>query len=216
MRDLSQAEAVIGYTFRDRKLLETALTHASFVHEHGGESYERLEFLGDSILNFAVSEALFRTMRDDEGKLTVLRAQTVSQVPLAHAVKRMGLIEFVRMGAGAVHDEVSDKFVSNLFESIVGAIYIDSGSLEPCRKFIFEHLTAETDDDYKTKLQEAVQAERTDVLPEYRSTQEADESFSCTVYIAGERYGTGTGNKKKRAEQAAAAKALEKWRANRK
>ena len=209
MRDLSEVESKIGYAFRDRSLLETALTHASYVNEHGGESYERLEFLGDSVLNFVVAEALYRNTGDDEGKLTVLRARTVSKEPLSIAVQKRGLTAYLRTGAGAGNDTVSEKAVSDLFEAIVGAIYVDSGSLEPCKRFVFAHLEGGGRPDYKTQLQVLVQ-KRYKSVPVYES-EATEHGFRSVVLIEGQPCGAGEGARKKDAEQAAARQALGRW-----
>lgn len=134
--DLSEVEKAIGYTFKNKELLAAALTHASYVNEHGGKSYERLEFLGDSLVNFLVAEALYGSGQD-EGTMTERRQHIVSKKPLADAVDRLGLADHVRRGNG--NDAFSVKKVSDLFESVCAAVYLDGG-LEPCRKFVLGNL----------------------------------------------------------------------------
>lgn len=206
MSELLQAETIIGYTFLDKRLLETAFTHTSYVNEHGGESNERLEFLGDSILNFLVAEKLYALSEAGEGKLSVMRAELVSKKPLAAAVEELGLIEYLRMGSGAAGERVSEKFISNLFEAVVGAIYADSGSLEACRTFVFRNLKRAAAKDYKSELQEFAQG-KYKTVPDYVCVS-SEAGFVCTVSLAGRKLGTGEAPRKKEAEQAAAECAL--------
>lgn len=139
--DAAKAEALIGYVFTDKSLLECALTHSSYVNECGGQSNERLEYLGDSILNFIVAEMLFNATPDDEGVLTELRKELVSKSPLAAAVREMGLIKYYRMGKGAKSEfnKAKDKPVSNIFEAVLGAVYLDGG-MDEAKSFVKRNL----------------------------------------------------------------------------
>lgn len=210
-KQIEQVEQIIGYTFRDKRLLVRALTHGSYVNEHKNcESYEKLEFLGDSILNFVVAEQLFRESAKSEGEMTVLRSRMVSRLPLSEAVNRMGLFSFVRLGKGTEHTEIlSAKTQSDIFESILAAIYIDSDSLSKARKFIEQHLNSLSvlaAVDYKSRLQEYAQAKKLSlVYPE--PVQKGDLShpyFEAEAELGGEFRGAGTGNSKKEAQQLAA------------
>ena len=139
--DFAGVENIIGYTFADKALLQCALTHESYVNERGGESNERLEFLGDSVLNFIVTEDLYALCDQSEGILTDIRQRIVSKEPLAEAVRAMGLLAFYRLGKGAKLDKnnFKDKPISDLFEAVLGAVYIDGG-IENARRFVHMHL----------------------------------------------------------------------------
>ncbi len=155
--DFSQIEEKIGYTFRDKRLLETAFTHASYAGETGTESNERLEFLGDALLGFLVADALFRAGGEDEGEMTARRIRLVSAEPLEGAVRAMGLEKYLRISAG-MRGDPGKKAVSSLFEALVAAVYLDGG-MEPARQFVAAHLSlaAQAEPNYKGDLQEYLQ-----------------------------------------------------------
>ncbi len=138
---IAAAEKAIGYTFADKSLLVCALTHKSYVNENGGISNGRLEYLGDSVLNLIVAEYLYSVCPDDEGTLTEVRKTLVSRTPLCHAVRDMGLLDFYRMGKGAKVQlsGFGEKPVSDICESVLGAIYLDGG-LDSARSFVKIHL----------------------------------------------------------------------------
>lgn len=213
-RDFSIVEQRIGYRFKDRQLLDTALTHASYANEHNVMSNERLEFLGDSILNFLVAEKLYHEGMN-EGEMTKRRAKIVSRLPLALAVENLAIMEFLLLGTGAENEEkLSVKFKSNLFEAIIGAVYLDGGcDLQPCKNFIFSHLSTVTENfiDYKSKLQEFVQAKKIGAI-EYKDTQISKGRtpvFFAEVFVDGKKLGEGHGGKKQEAQKNAAKQALE-------
>lgn len=200
----------IGYEFKNPSILETALTHSSYANEHDCESNERMEFLGDSILNFLVSEKLFFTGKS-EGEMTQLRAKTVSRKPLALAVERLGAMALLRLGEGAKKEErVTEKFKSDIFEAVVGAVYLDSGSLRKCSEFIFSQLKSTGGEvDYKSALQEFVQKRKLGEIA-YRTNQIescAAPQFCSEVLIADKPYAKGYGCRKKDAEKEAACNA---------
>lgn len=210
-KQIEQVENIIGYTFADKRLLVTALTHASYVNEHkGSESYEKLEFLGDSILNFIIAEQLYTASAKSEGEMTVLRSRMVSRLPLREAVNRMGLYDYVLLGKGTEHTEVlSAKTKSDVFESILAAIYIDSGDISTARRFIVQHLNSLSvlaAVDYKSRLQEYAQAKKISlVYPE--PEQKGDPShpyFEASAVLDGHIKGFGKGSSKKEAQQSAA------------
>ena len=162
--DVKKVEQIIDYHFRDENLLITALTHSSFVNEHDNCcSYEKLEFLGDSVLNFIIAEKLYKKA-ESEGEMTQKRAVMVSREPLCRSVNEMGLYEFVRFGNGTDKDEgLSVKTQSDIFESVLAAIYLDSGSIEKATAFVDKHLSVLPDAqsiDYKSRLQEYAQANK--------------------------------------------------------
>ena len=140
-QDPKSAAKIIGYTFRNASLLRCALTHKSFANEYGGESNGRLEYLGDSVLNLIVAELLYRATPEEEGVLTELRQHIVSREPLAAAVREMGLLSYYRLGRGAQENVqlFGVKPTSDVFESVLGAIYLDGG-MESARVFVQTHL----------------------------------------------------------------------------
>lgn len=202
----------IGYRFKDVKLLQSALTHSSYAHENNVTSNERMEFLGDSILNFIVAEKLYQD-GSSEGDMTVLRSKIVSRTPLALAVERLGLMDFLLLGAGAEKEErLSEKFKSNVFEAIIGAIYLDSRDLNNCRQFIYANLNFNpcSHSDFKSKLQEYVQGRKLGeiVYKEKEVEKSAVPTFFSQVFIGGVKAGEGWGGKKKEAQKNAAEAAL--------
>ncbi len=220
MQDLQKT---IGYRFRDPSLLETALTHTSYANEvfkDGLRSYERLEFLGDSILGFTAADYLgrhFPTLH--EGELTKLRADLVCETSLAQTARALGLGDYLRLGkgeeAGGGRQRIS--IIADVVEAIIAAIYLDGG-LEAAQKFIYTHVLVDTsariklNTDYKTALQELVQQKKDQVLSYEllgESGPDHDKQFTVSVLLNGKPVGRGTGTSKKRAEQAAARKALE-------
>lgn len=208
---LFELQQTMGYVFRDLGLLRTALTHSSFANENKCESNERMEFLGDSILNFLVAEKLFES-RLDAGEMTVARAAAVSRNPLAKAVEKLGALDYLRLGVGAEKEKhVSVKFKSDIFECLIGAIYLDSRSLDECRKFIFAFLSLDgkSNDDYKSRLQEYVQDKQLGTVKYCtRSVGEGKTPwFKSKVSIDGKTIGSGYGCRKKEAEKDAAQEA---------
>ena len=208
------AQKRIGYTFKNPRLLLTALTHSSFANEHQQcESNEKLEFLGDALLNFISAKRLF-THGENEGAMTVQRSRIVSRTPLEQAVKKIGLLELVRFGNGANgkdKNELSSKAVSDIFEAVLGAIYLDSNSIDICEKYIKNHLDGEIGEiDYKSTLQEIVQKNGKKV--EYKTEDVGNvhqHFFRAVAFVDGKIVGQGEGRTKREAEKMAASKALE-------
>lgn len=214
MIQTAEIEKIIGYTFRDKNLLETAFTHSSFSNEHHVENNEKLEFLGDSVLNFVVAELLYLSSLEDEGAMTVSRASIVSREPLAAAIQKLGLLKYLRIGVGVSKTRNwSTKFKSNLFESILGAIYLDGG-MESAKHFVYNHLGRDIAHsaaiDYKSRLQEFKQAKFNDQTLEYVTEDNGRKEFVSKVYLGEELIGEGKGRKKKLAEREAAKAALKK------
>ncbi|KPL88329.1 hypothetical protein SE16_05745 [Ardenticatena maritima] len=222
---LEQAQQVIGYTFRRPDLLRTALTHRSYLNEHPEETedYERLEFLGDAVLDLVVAEHLFYALPDwPEGDLTFLRATLVRTEQLADYARQLGLGDILRLGRGA---ELSGgrnhtAILADAFEAVVGALYLDGG-LDVVRDWVLERFIAPTVEaarrsgrtrrDPKSRLQEAVQA-RYNITPRYaiiaESGPEHDRRFTAEVRIGDEVWGVGEGRSKQEATLAAAEAAL--------
>ena len=222
MRPLEDYEKLIGYRFQNKQLLETALTHSSFANEHKCKSYERLEFLGDSVLGMVVADALFRRFPElPEGRMTRLRAQLVCEEALAIYARQLQLNSFLKLGVGEekTGGRERDSIIADMFEAMLGALYEDSG-MEPIDNILTEVITPHLSHpeepiivDYKTKLQEYVQSDsRKTVTYEVINTTGPSNKpeFEVQVKLEGIILGTGKGNSKKKAEQKAAQNAFEK------
>ncbi len=224
MRSLSELQQRISYTFSDPRLLERALTHRSYANEHRlSEHNERLEFLGDSVLNLVVSERLMEDRpRSPEGELSRLRAAVVSEPSLADVARSIGLGEYLLLGRGEEQTGGRDKdsLLANSLEALLASLYLDGGIgratafIEDRFRHIFERVGATGGmSDFKTELQERCQ-ELLKTLPEYRVISESGPDhrkvFEIELTVRGEVLGRGTGRSKKEAEQKAAKAALEK------
>jgi len=215
---------IAGYRFRDDALLLNALTHSSYLHEHTAEAdardFERLEFLGDAVVDLVVGEELFRRFPDaTEGELTALRAALVSSAALADVGRRLGLPERARLGRG--EEETGGRqrggLAASLYESVVGAVYLEGGldeARQVVRRTMGDAIAATatlTRRSPKAALQEWAQAER-HPLPMYRTLSvtgpEHRRDFVVEVAVAG-NVAQGTGPSKRAAEEAAAQKLLE-------
>lgn len=218
MREL---EEKIGYTFKDKSILQLALTHCSYGAEHNVKHNQRLEFLGDAVLDCVVSKYIFHKFENyDEGRLTRLRASIVSEEPLSGAAERLGLSEFILLGAGEKASGGAKKpsVLSDTLESVFAAVYLDGGFAEAEKVILLvmdENLKdpKETISDYKTALQEYL-FRNGNVDVEYKLLSMEGPSHNATftsqVLCNGKVLGVGTGTSKKRAEQAAAKEALNK------
>lgn len=214
MLNLAVIEEKIGYVFSNKKLLETALTHVSYARAHGVADNERLEYLGDAVLELLITEKQYFDSVSTEGAMTKNRQSLVSKLPLKEAVLRMGVVEHLRYFGGK--DNVGDKTVSSLYESLLAAVYLDGG-LEEARAFLRRHpLLSDdaTEQNYKGALQEHLQKSGKD-LPTYDFRKEGQDNaptFYCSVFAEGET-GAGTGATKRAAEQQAASNLLTKLKA---
>lgn len=214
-------ENILGYKFRDRRYLADALNHPSITTSGSQPDYfERMEFLGDSVLGLVVADVLYTRYPDyNEGKLSKLKSKLVSRKYLALKARSIQLGDFINMSSEAVNSGGRDSgsILSDTLEAIICAIFLDS-SLEQTRKFVlrliisdFENIMQNIDlIDYKSRLQEVTQA-RLQVTPEYRLISESgpdhDKTFTIEVFIDDASYGLGKGNNKKSAEQDAARQA---------
>jgi ribonuclease-3 len=215
----------IGYRFRDSSLLEVALTHPSAAYERdrtGGN--ERLEFLGDAVLDLAVARSLFHAHPDwREGDLTRARAGLVNTRSLARRARHLGLGELMRLGRTEQRSggERKERVLANLFEAVVAAIYLDGG-MEPVLGLVERVFGGEIasgallERDPKTRFQEWAHAQLRET-PRYRlvhdsGVEEAEDRFAVAVDVAGACWGEGIGRSKRSAELAAADVALEKAR----
>ena len=170
---LGPLEELLEYSFRDKQLPLTALTHSSYANEHGLKSYERLEFLGDSILGFTAAEYLFENGENPEGELTRMRAALVCEPSLAAVARRLGLGAFIRLGKGedASGGRSRPSLLCDVVEALIGAMYLDGG-MEPAKRFILKQILsgatvqrAGRSEDYKTLLQEYVHRDGAGVFP---------------------------------------------------
>ena len=221
---MGDLEKKIGYTFRSPRLLETALTHSSYANEkHEGdcESYERLEFLGDSILGFTTAEFLYaHEPALPEGSMTRLRAELVCESSLHKVALALDLGRYMRLGKGEERSGGRERpsILADMVEAIIAAMYLDAG-LEQAKSFIMSRVLKDAEiseehrsQDYKTVLQELVQR-KVDQHIAYvligESGPDHNKRFTFRVSVNGVSAGEGTGRTKKEAEQMAAKQALE-------
>lgn len=221
---MEKLEAKIGYSFKNKKFLETALTHSSYAnekHNSASVSYERQEFLGDSVLGLVTAEFLYNhEPMLPEGRMTRLRAELVCEASLHKTALDLGLGEYMRLGKGEANTGGRSRpsILADMVEAIIAAIYLDSGMAE-ARKFVLEKVLGDVEiseqrrsADYKTQLQELVQRKANQhIAYELISESGPDHNklFEFEVKINGQPSGRGSGRTKKEAEQMAACKALE-------
>ena len=218
----AEFEQKIGHCFRDRDLLIRALTHSSCAYEMGDLSLsnERLEFLGDAVLDFIAGEAIFRRFPDlDEGAMTEMRAGAVCEKALAEFAAAIHLGDYLMLGHGEEqsHGERRPSLLSDAFEALLAAVYLDAG-LETAANFVLPFLAPKLVEDrsvglkdYKTALQEIVQKNKGETLS-YELISESgpahDRTFVMAVQLDHNVIGSGSGRTKKEAAQAAAREAL--------
>jgi ribonuclease-3 len=230
MKDVRPFLSLAEVTFTDNTLLRTAFTHRSFLNEQKVdpetkkplEHNERLEFLGDAVLELAVTEFLYAKYPDKpEGELTAIRAALVNTVSICDAAKRFGMNDFLLLSKGEAKDtgRARDVILANAFESFLGALYIDQG-YDAARDFIDRALFKKTDEvvakklwqDPKSRFQEIAQ-EVAGITPNYKIVREEgpdhDKRFVAAVYIGKELIAEGAGMSKQEAETAAARSALD-------
>lgn len=206
--ELNSIQARIGYNFVDPKFLIAAFTHSSYVNEHEATGNERIEFLGDCVLNFLVGEYLFGLDRSaSEGKLSSRRAALVSRAPLSRIVDKLGLIEYLRVGAGVDKRNFSDKARSDVLEALIGAVYLDGG-IEACRTLLDNifYPFVEPERDYKSALQE--RAVSLGLTVSYNTATAKNGGFTATASVGGQKF-DGKGGTKRLAQANAAKLALE-------
>ncbi|HSX28393.1 MAG TPA: ribonuclease III [Candidatus Saccharimonadales bacterium] len=223
------AEKTFGFRFSDADLLLTAFTHRSYVNEHRSTAKvhnERLEFLGDAVLELAVTEFLYSNYQDPEGTLTSWRAALVRTESISAAASKLGFADMLRLSRGEKRgtDRARHQILANSFEAVTGAIYLDQG-YEAAEKFITDTILATFNDillsgswrDPKSHLQEVVQNVE-GVTPQYRVLEEVgpdhDKVFTLGVFVGRELKGQGTGPSKQAAQQKAAEAALKKYEAS--
>ena len=219
--DIKELQEKLGYTFKDEAYLIRALSHSSYVNENhsAGDSNERLEFLGDSVLGLITAENIFKNYKKlPEGELTKLRAATVCEKSLAGFAKQLELGKYLLLGKGEnlTGGRERPSIQADAFEAIIAAIYLDGG-MEEARNFVLKYIEEairhrQSIKDYKTMLQEVVQRNPGEII-EYVLTGETgpdhDKRFEVEVHLNSNVIGRGIGRSKKRAEQEAAREALE-------
>lgn len=221
--NLNELEETIGYTFKDKLYIKTAVTHSSYANEskYGDKSNERLEFLGDSVLSIVVSDYIFKNCPNyPEGDLSKLRAALVCEKTLSRFAKKIHLGEFLKLSHGEENIRGNERpsILADAFEALIAAIYLDGG-MEQAAKFIMEFVKPEIDSprsfsfkDYKTTLQEIIQKnpeEKITYVLVGESGPDHDKHFTVEVRLNSNKIGKGGGRSKKEAEQQAAREALE-------
>jgi len=223
---LKKLEEEIGYTFKNIELLKTALVHTSYAYDNKVQSNEKLEFLGDAILEFIVSSYLYENYsRLKEGEMTKVRAQVVCEESLHKVAIRHNFSDFLYMGKSELHVDGNKRptVLADSVEAFIAALYLDSGDIELPRKFIIENLKTAIEEasinvgkkDYKTVLQEKLQIHG-DVKIEYITVKEEgpdhNKVFTVELYCNNKKLSIGQGTSKKNAEVEAARIALEKFK----
>lgn len=203
-------------TINNQELMKTAFTHSSYSNENHTANYERLEFLGDAVLELVTSDYFYKNTDLKEGDMSKTRASFVCENALATYAKNIGLDKHILVGHGQ-ESNINDTIIADVFESVLGAIYLDCGFLE-AKKYADEIILpyiksgAHFLGDYKSILQELVQTDKKSLNYELvKETGPAhDKTFTVNVIIDGIVYGTGVGKSKKEAEQKAAYDAYQK------
>ncbi len=226
MKDFSKLEKTLGLKFKNHDLFKQAFVHRSYINENPAFNLshnERLEFLGDAVLELIVTEHLYQNYANPEGELTNWRASLVNGQMLARLANRLGLEEYLYLSKGEAKDKnvkARNYILANCFEALIGAIYLDQG-YDPAKKLIHQFLIPELPNildnqlykDPKSKFQEIAQ-EKTGVTPSYRVIKESGpdhaKKFQVGVYLDGELIATSTGSSKQEAQVKAAQRALVK------
>lgn len=219
---IAEFEKNIGYSFNNKDLLKTALTHTSYAYERKVQSNEKLEFLGDSILEFVSSNFLYQNYKDlNEGEMTKVRASVVCEKSLYKIATKHNFGDFLYLGKSELSNNgnKNEAILADSVEAVIAAIFLDGG-LEPAKNFIINNLKEDIkiatqnvgQKDYKTVLQEKLQHRGT-VKIEYNIINESgpdhNKKFEAEVKCDGKRLATGVGSSKKSAEMKAAKKAID-------
>ena len=223
--ELMQLQKILKVSFKDTNVLLTAITHRSYLNEHKEATWdhnERLEFLGDAVLELVVTDFLFAEYPEKpEGELTAIRAALVNTVSLSAASEKLGVNQFLLMSKGEAKDvgRARQYILANVFEACIGAIYIDQG-YDMAKQFIAERLFPKTEEivrkklwqDAKSRFQELSQ-EHASVTPTYETVAQTgpdhDRVFTVGVFLRKEKIAEGIGRSKQEAEQQAAERAIE-------
>jgi len=224
VKNIEGLEKKIKTKFKNLDFLRTAVTHRSYINEHRSyklDHNERLEFLGDAVLELVVTDYLYRNFPNPEGELTNWRAALVNKDMLASVSRELGVEGFLQMSRGEAKDtgRARDYLLANAFEAVIGAIYLDRG-YDEAKKFITENILSRLKEVIKSKLyidpksnfQEESQA-RVGITPNYRVISESgpdhDKKFIVGVYLEDEEVAQGEGNSKQQAQREAARAGLE-------
>ena len=224
MRDFEKLQNKIGIKFKDLDLLRQSVVHRSYLNENGSfalDHNERLEFLGDAVLELVVTEHLYNNYPNPEGELTNWRSSLVNSKMLADKSHEVGLNDYLYLSRGESKDKgkAREIILANAFEALIGAIYLDQG-YTISQQFIMKHIVAELPKilennlylDPKSKLQEKIQ-EKLAVTPSYKVLEEwgpdHDRQFKIGVFLDSKQIGEGSGSSKQQAQEAAAEQALE-------
>jgi len=217
-------EEKAGVIFKDKSLLKQAFTHRSYINENRGsalEHNERMEFLGDAVLELVITDFLYKKLKDsNEGELTSLRSALVNADTCSQVAQKLGANDFLLLSKGESKDtgRARQYILANTLEALIGAIYLDQG-YDVAQNFILTHIAPLVDDilkggawiDSKSLFQEKVQ-EHVGLTPSYETMRESgpdhDKHFIVGVYVGKEKYGEGEGKSKQDAEQEAARTAL--------
>ena len=219
---LDKFQENIGYKFKDEFLLKTALTHTSYAYDHNTKSYERLEYLGDSILEFITSKYLFENYENlSEGEMTKVRAYSVCEESLYNIATLHNFSDFLYLGKSERATNTDKKAIlADSVEAVIAAIYLDSRDIDVVQKFIIDNIKEKVEfgshnvgvKDYKTALQERLQ-EHGEVVIKYTIIKEEgpdhNKTFTAEVECEGKKLAVGEGRSKKAAEMEAARKAME-------
>ncbi|MCR5503084.1 MAG: ribonuclease III [Lachnospiraceae bacterium] len=217
---ITELEGRIGYTFHDRELLKLALTHSSYSNElkiNRYGNYERLEFLGDAVLELMSSQFFYKEYPEmSEGELTRLRSSIVCEMALASCARQIGLQDYILLGKGeeGTGGRARDSIISDVLEAVLGALYLDGG-FDTANEFVLKYVLTDLDHkklfyDAKTILQELMQKEGKELVYELvgESGPDHDKRFRVSAVVDGTTEGTGEGKSKKAAEQMAAYEVL--------
>ena len=212
---INEIEQIISYKFKKKKLLQTAFIHSSYSNEHRIESNERLEFLGDAVIEFIITEILYSEFRGKEGDMSKIRSMIVSEKPLSESVDKLGLSKYLLKGVGESKNTTESKAVKcDLFEALCGAIYLDGG-IENVKMF-FQKAMGDIILDFKingyvldpkTKLQEMLKQAKI-VYSTTKSGEDHKPIYKTTVFINDVKMGHGMGGNKKEAEEKSASMAI--------
>lgn len=227
MKEVADFQSTLGFNFKDAALLERAFIHRSYLNEHpklGLEHNERLEFLGDAVLELVVTDYLYRNFSNPEGELTNYRSALVKTESLAAVAAILGVTDYLKLSRGEArgNDRSRTLISANCVEAIIGAIYLDQG-YEVAQQFISKHITSKLPEilklgsfiDPKSKFQELAQ-EKDGQTPQYKVLEESgpdhDKQFVVGVFIGSKLLGQGKGTSKQSAQQMAAEAALETYK----
>ena len=225
MNDLSRLEDKLGVEFKDKNLLKQALIHRSWLNENPDsvlENNERLEFLGDAVLELAVTEYMYKKYPNPEGEMTNWRAALVNYINLSEVAGKLGLNDFLLLSKGESKDtgRARQVILANTMEAVIGAMYLDQGYAVSA-KFIEKNIISDLENVIKNKLYKDAKSlfqersqEKTGITPVYKVLSESgpdhDKIFEVGVYLGEKLAGTGSGPSKQDAEQKAAEDALSK------